>query len=208
MTTGIQADPAPNLSSATYQSEDDDPRTSDESEPELEYGSSSDDGSATFHGPQILASTYRHSLPGDSQSLAALPAELKSIILKQLSVKDLKKVAEAAPHLAHEELRLRVKTLSIRAHLRISTSVTQGYHPRRMVNFELPGTLGQVSVGTILGFLSFSFSFPCPEIAQRLLHIRGLFLSGFLFSGHWDRNRRGEKEHSLVSGVFDGIKFP
>ncbi|KAH6886543.1 hypothetical protein BKA70DRAFT_1444438 [Coprinopsis sp. MPI-PUGE-AT-0042] len=38
MTTGIQADPAPNLSSATYQSEDDDPRTSDESEPELEYG--------------------------------------------------------------------------------------------------------------------------------------------------------------------------
>ncbi|KAH6908660.1 hypothetical protein BKA70DRAFT_1222270 [Coprinopsis sp. MPI-PUGE-AT-0042] len=41
-----------------------------------------------------------------------------------------------------------------------------------------------------------------------LLHIRGLFLSGFLFSGHWDRNRRGEKEHSLVSGVFDGIKFP
>ncbi|KAH6903359.1 hypothetical protein BKA70DRAFT_1228075 [Coprinopsis sp. MPI-PUGE-AT-0042] len=82
MTTGIQADPVPNLSSATYQSEDDDPRTSYESEPELEYGSSSDDGSATFHGPQ-----------------------------------------KAAPHLAHEELRLRVKTLSIRAHLRISALI-------------------------------------------------------------------------------------
>ncbi|KAH6869472.1 hypothetical protein BKA70DRAFT_1242412 [Coprinopsis sp. MPI-PUGE-AT-0042] len=118
MTTGIQADPAPNLSSATYQSEDDDPRTSDESEPELEYGSSSDDGWFDRHHARFRDFPWT-----SANHWPRLPAELKSIILKQLSVKDLKKVAEAAPHLAHEELRLRVKTLSIRAHLRISALI-------------------------------------------------------------------------------------
>ncbi|KAH6869300.1 hypothetical protein BKA70DRAFT_1242494 [Coprinopsis sp. MPI-PUGE-AT-0042] len=102
MTTGIQADPAPNLSSATYQSEDDDPRTSDESEPELEYGSSSDDGWFDRHHARFRDFPWT-----SANHWPRLPAELKSIILKQLSVKDLKKVAEAAPHLAHEELRLR-----------------------------------------------------------------------------------------------------
>ncbi|KAH6891828.1 hypothetical protein BKA70DRAFT_1440996 [Coprinopsis sp. MPI-PUGE-AT-0042] len=118
MTTATGDDRLPTLLGNTYQSEDDDPRTSDESDTELAIDSSSEDGWLDRHHARFCE------LPWTSGShWPRLPPELKSMILKDLGIKELKKIASVAPHLAHEELRLRVKALAKRAHLKISAVI-------------------------------------------------------------------------------------
>ncbi|KAH6880238.1 hypothetical protein BKA70DRAFT_1239029 [Coprinopsis sp. MPI-PUGE-AT-0042] len=118
MTTAAGDDRLPTLLSNTYQSEEDDPRTSDESESELEIDSSSGDGWLDRHHARFCKFPWT-----SGNHWPRLPPELKSMILKDLSIKELKKIAGVAPHLAHEELRLRVKALAKRAHLKISTVI-------------------------------------------------------------------------------------
>ncbi|KAH6891830.1 hypothetical protein BKA70DRAFT_1440998 [Coprinopsis sp. MPI-PUGE-AT-0042] len=100
-----------------YETEED-PRTTDES---------SSDSDSDIPLPTARDRLILRSIKAEVDALcklwSRLPNEIKSMILRNLRLGDLVEIARGAPHLAHETLRLRVKVVVARAHLKIGSVI-------------------------------------------------------------------------------------
>ncbi|KAH6880239.1 hypothetical protein BKA70DRAFT_1447525 [Coprinopsis sp. MPI-PUGE-AT-0042] len=99
---------------------DQDPWTTDDS------GSDSESGEEIL--PDNLHQSYYHQSNSDrtvelGRNWGRLPNKIKSRVFKNFGLRDLAELARAAPHTAHEILRLRVKVVVARAHLKISSVI-------------------------------------------------------------------------------------